>query len=279
MKQLVLILMLCFGITSFAYAQEDTSTEVEVMEKEQRVKPNVKKIKDVKQKALADRKQALEERAEFKDDLKMKADEARIDLRAQFKAATTTEAKAAVKEEAQMKREELKETAQEYKEQWRQKVQTYFQARIEMTFKRFSAHVEKAEQVDARIVNVLGRLEAAGLDTTAIKTSLEQARENTASAKEAMRTVRADLESAVETGSKEEVRAAFNQAKADIKEATQTLKAAYLDIRKAIAEMKALIEEEQEGESEEEEAEEDEEREEEETISTSTQETSTTTEQ
>jgi len=102
MKQLVLILMLCFGITSFAYAQEDTSTEVEVMEKEQRVKPNVKKIKDVKQKALADRKQALEERAEFKDDLKMKADEARIDLRAQFKAATTTEAKAAVKEEAQM---------------------------------------------------------------------------------------------------------------------------------------------------------------------------------
>ena len=82
-------------------------------------------------------------------------------------------------------------------------------------------------------------------EATSVEASLEAARVNTTNAQELMRTVRADLEAVVETGSKEEVRAAFTQAKADIKGMTQSLKTAYQDIRKAIAELKALIETEQ----------------------------------
>lgn len=246
MKQLGLILMLCFGFTSFAYAQEVTAVDAEVTTKDVRTKVNIKKIQDVKQKTLTDRKQVLEERAEIKENFKAQALETHTDLKAQFKAATTTEAREAIREEADIKREELKETAQEYKEAWRTKVKEYFRIRIEATFKKFANHIDKANQVDARIVSVVEKLQEAGVDTAEVEASLVTARVNTQATQDLMRTIRSDLETAVETGSQEEVRAAFNVAKADITEASQSLKAAYLDIRKAIADLKALIEAEKE---------------------------------
>ncbi len=241
MKQLVLILMLSFGATSFAFAQESAPAEHRAMVKDARA-ANIKQIKDGKRQALVDRDQALEQRAEFKEDLRAQAVETRTELRAQLQAATTTDAREAIKQEAEVKRGELKETAQEYKEQWREKVRIYFQTRIELTFERFAAHIEKANQVDARIVSVVTKLQSAGVDTTEVEASLAAARVNTSATQELMRTVRSNLESAVETGSKEKVRTAFNDAKVDSKEASQSLKLAYLDIRKSIAELKALIE-------------------------------------
>ena len=284
MKRVLLLLMLAFGMVSVAYAQDTTSgtadtdavIDYENVSPRENLVPNdyrpvkkeIKKVKEARTEFLKDRKQALEARAEKAAELKTTAQEVKSELKAQFDAATTTEAKAAVREEAKTKREELRVTAQTYKEEWRERVKDYFKQRVEATFKRFAAHVDKAERVDARIVTVLAKLEAASIDTSAVKTSLEAARTNIADAESTMSSVRTTIETVVETGSKSEVRAAFAEAKTEIKTATQALKAAYLDIRKAVAELKALIETEKDEEEEEEEENEDDDEDEEDSSET-----------
>jgi len=241
MKHVLLIVMLSFGLTSVAYAQTPSVTAERGVSPKEVKAQNIQKVKDARAEFLTDRKQALEERAEKRTELTNAAQDAKAEFKAQFEAATTTEAKQAIREQAAVAKEEFQATAQEYREDWRERVQEYFEKRIEVTFNRFATHIQKVEQVDARIVSVLDKLEAAGIDTSSVVSSLEQARTSTADAKEAMRIVRSNLESVVEAGTKEEVRAAFNQAKIDIKAASETLKSAYLDIRKSQEESQQVV--------------------------------------
>jgi len=234
MKQVLLILMLCFGAVSFAYAQEATSV-VERVASPERIQERVGEVKEARSEFLEDKKQALEIRAEKQEEFKTRALETKEDLKIQFNAATTTEAKQAIREEAAEKREEFQADVQEVRQDWRERVKEYFNNRIEGAFERFTAHVEKAEEVDARIVSVLERLDEAGVDTTSVNQTLIEARRGIADVKETIRTVTTNLEQVIETGSQEEVREAFNESKAEITSATRILKAAYLDIRESIA--------------------------------------------
>ncbi len=243
MKHALVTLLFCFGITSVAYAQEPqpVTLQATAVEKVRVAETKRVELKEARDTHLQNKKQALDARAEIKQELREEALETKAELKAKFEAATSTEAKQAIREEAAMEKKELQETAQEYREDWRANVKEYFKQRIEFIFTKFDGFIEKAESAETRIMSVLETLQDQGVDTSTVEAKVQEAAAKTASAKERMRTVRASLEVAVETGSKEEVRIAFNEAKEELKTVQRELKSAFSSVREAIAGLKRLV--------------------------------------
>lgn len=251
MKHALLVLLLCFGVTSFAYAQEDVRLTANRVDAQKVAPARVQQIQADRAELLKTKQQALDMRAEKKQELKADAEATKTDLRARFSAATSTEAREVIRDEAATKRAEFQNTAQEAREEWRSQVKIFFKNRLEAIFAHFANFIEKAQSAEDRIATVLDTLSLRGIDTASVQVELDQAGVLIDSVQEKMRTIRASLESVVETGTQEEVRAAFKEAKEELKEAQRELRAAYAEVRAAIAELKILVQENRETDTEE----------------------------
>jgi len=241
MKHTLLMLMLCFGFVQVAYAQEDTVRVDTQVKSAKRVDASRIKTVDLARQQLENQKQAQEVRAEAKAEFKLKAQDAQAELKAEFRTATSTEAKQAIREKASVEKEQLRAEAQEYKEQWRANVQEFFKNRITSIFAQFNQLIEKAQSVNTRITEVVDRLSQAGIDTSEVTQRLTGAQTLVSEVQVTMRTVKVSLEASVETGSREEVKDAFNQAREELAEAQRKLRTAYKEIREAVALLKKLV--------------------------------------
>lgn len=245
MKQLLVMLMFTLGLTSVAYAQEEERITPAEFRAQQ-----VEKAQALRAETQEAREAALLEREEKKSELQAQAEKAKAELKAQFEAATTTEAREALREEAAEKKAEFQEVAQTYREEWRERAKEFLQKRVSLVFAQFEKMIEKANSADARIIEVVEKLAEQGIDTAAVEEQLDLARASIVEVEVELREINTSLDAAVESGSKEEVRAELESAKEALKVSKEKLQTSFLNVRQAIAELKSLLSEEEDEDEE-----------------------------
>jgi len=156
-----------------------------------------------------------------------KENEIKKELRSKFENALSDEEKEEIKKEAAEKKVELQEKREENKKRLEERRREIIKAYMERILTRLNAAIERLEKIGDRLSSRLDKLEEKGVDVSAARALLENARQANNNAKEDLVLIKNSLDAVLEGDNPktafEDVRALLEEAKTSVREAHKAL--------------------------------------------------------